>query len=232
MSNASPRYALYYAPHASSTLWSFGSRVLGYDAVSGQSVHHPEALGEFLARWPSLTTEPRKYGFHATLKAPFHLIESQDERALLLAVDNFSKLTRAISLPVKAANIGPFIALKPSSSAEQINALASEIVDHFDHFRKPLSPEDRNRRLQSPLTDRQIAYLDLYGYPYVHEEFRFHMTLTNALHIEDREAILNCLRSLFEAEVGDAEIFINRLCVFRQESPQERFRVIYSAEFA
>jgi len=231
MSEISPRYALYYAPEASSALWSFGSKILGYDAVSGESVDHPDALGEFLTSWPSLTTEPRKYGFHATLKAPFHLIESGDEKTLLRTVDNFAKVTRAFSLPVKVANIGPFIALKPTSFAEQINALASEIVNHFDHFRKTLSPEDRKRRLQSPLTDRQIAYLDLYGYPYVHEEFRFHMTLTNALHIEDREPVLQCLRSLFDREVGNSEIQINRLCVFRQESPQERFRIIHSADF-
>ena len=231
MTDASPRYALYYAPETSTALWLFGSKVLGYDALSGHSLDHPDSLGNFRERWSSLTTEPRKYGFHATLKAPFYLIESQDEKALLRAVDNFSKVTRAFSLPLKAANIGPFIALKPSASTEQVNALASEIVNHFDHFRKTLSPEDRKRRLQSPLTDRQIAYLDLYGYPYVHEEFRFHMTLTNSLHIEDREPVLNCLRSLFEAEVGNTEIVINRLCVFRQESPQERFRIIHSADF-
>lgn len=231
MTDSSPRYALYYAPGASSALWSFGSKILGYDAASGESIEHPDALGEFMGGWSSLTTEPRKYGFHATLKAPFHLIESRDEKALLRAVDNFAKVTRVFSLPVKTANIGPFIALEPSSSAEQINALASEIVNHFDHFRKTLSPEDRKRRLQSPLTDRQIAYLDLYGYPYVHEEFRFHMTLTNALHIEDREPVLKCLRSLFDAEVGDSEIQINRLCVFRQDSPNDRFKIIHSAEF-
>jgi 2'-5' RNA ligase len=231
MTYASPRYALYFAPHGSSPLWSFGSKLLGYDAVSGEPVEHPGTLGEFLVRWSSLTTEPRKYGFHATLKAPFHLVENQDEGALLQAVDNFSSVTSAFPLTLKVADVGPFIALKPSSSAKEINVLASEIVNHFDHFRKPLSAEDRKRRLQSPLTDRQIAYLDLFGYPYVHEEFRFHMTLTNALHIEDREPVLNCLRSLFETEVGNTAILINRLCVFRQESPQERFRIIHSADF-
>jgi len=201
MVNVGPRYALYFAPDRSSPLWSFGSRILGYDAASGEALSYPDELGAFIERWPSLTSEPRKYGFHATLKAPFYLATGSDEQSLLLSVSNFSKVTRSFSLPLKISNIGPFIALKPASMADQINALASNIVNHFDHFRKPLSAEDRARRLQSPLTDRQIAYLDLYGYPYVHEEFRFHMTLTNSLHIEDREPVLNCIQAMFETQI-------------------------------
>lgn len=231
MTDGSPRYALYYAPDASSALWSFGTKILGYDAFTGETVEHPQTLGDFLERWPSLTTEPRKYGFHATLKAPFHLSANQDETALLRAVDNFSKVTRSCPLPLKISNIGPFIALKPLASTEPINTLASEVVNHFDHFRKPLSSEDRKRRLQSPLTDRQIAYLDLYGYPYVHEEFRFHMTLTNSLYIEDREPVLNRLRELFDQEAGKTDIHIDRLCVFRQDDSKSRFKIIHSADF-
>jgi len=231
MSNAGPRYALYFAPDRSTALWAFGSHILGYDAASGEMLSYPDGLGPFLERWPSLTSEPRKYGFHATLKAPFFLSQGLDEQSLLLAVSNFAKITRAFSLPLKISNIGPFVALKPASTADQINTLASNIVKHFDHFRKPLSPEDRARRLQSPLTDRQIAYLDLYGYPYVHEEFRFHMTLTNSLHIEDREPALNCLHAMFETQIENKDIPINRLCVFRQDDTKSQFRIIHCAAF-
>ena len=158
-------------------------------------------------------------------------MDGSEEQSLLLAVTNFAKITRPFSLPLTMANIGPFIALKPASMADQINALASNIVNHFDHFRKPLSAEDRARRLQSPLTDHQIAYLDLYGYPYVHEEFRFHMTLTNSLHIEDREPVLNCLQAMFETQIVKKDVQINRLCVFRQDDTKSQFRIIHSANF-
>ena len=231
MSNALPRYALYFAPDRSTPLWSFGSHILGYDAASGETLSYPDELGIFLERWPSLTSEPRKYGFHATLKAPFYLATGSDEQSLLLAVSNFAKITHPFSLPLKIANIGPFIALKPASTADQINGLASNIVNHFDHFRKPLSAEDRARRLQSPLTDRQIAYLDLYGYPYVHEEFRFHMTLTNSLHIEDREPVLNRLQAMFDALIENKTVSINRLCVFRHDDSKSQFRIIHSVAF-
>ncbi|NBU15234.1 MAG: DUF1045 domain-containing protein, partial [Alphaproteobacteria bacterium] len=73
--------------------------------------------------------------------------------------------------------------------------------------------------------------LDLYGYPYVHEEFRFHMTLTNSLHIEDREPVLNCLQAMFDAQIENKAVPINRLCVFRQDDSESQFRIIYSVDF-
>ncbi|MEM7748306.1 MAG: DUF1045 domain-containing protein, partial [Pseudomonadota bacterium] len=52
-------------------------------------------------------------------------------------------------------------------------------------------------RLRSPLTDKQIENLDAWGYPYVFDEFRFHMTLTGRLPEAIQQDALTALRDLY-----------------------------------
>ena len=54
-------------------LYRFGSGVLGYDCYTGSDLPRPADLDIDEADWRALTEEPRRYGFHATLKAPFGL---------------------------------------------------------------------------------------------------------------------------------------------------------------
>jgi putative phosphonate metabolism protein len=231
--NDAARYAIYYAPEPSSKLWLFGSSVIGYDAVDGTDHSVPVFTGGLADRWHELTTEPRKYGFHATLKAPFHLAQGVDETALMVAIERFCQTARvAIIEGLEVASIGPFIALRPYGDVAALNALASTIVRHFEPFRAPLSTEDRARRLKSPLTERQTDYLDRFGYPYVHEEFRFHMTLTGPLHADDRETTLSLLKSAFQQYGGATQTAVDRICLFKQDTPTSRFRIIGSAILA
>ena len=92
----SARYALYLAPPADSELWRFGSRVIGRDAASGVDISGFALEGWSAPDWRAATQEPRRYGFHATLKAPFRLAEACDEAALRGAV---RRAARATSLP-------------------------------------------------------------------------------------------------------------------------------------
>jgi hypothetical protein len=65
------RYAIYYSPNADTLFHRLASEWLGRDAWSGDAQRQPA-----IADIPALTEEPRRYGFHATLKAPFHLARS------------------------------------------------------------------------------------------------------------------------------------------------------------
>ena len=78
-----PRYAIYFVPAAGSDLYRFDSSILGYDCYTGEAVTHPDDVTGDAASWCGITEEPRRYGFHATLKAPFHL--SRDYTELQLA---------------------------------------------------------------------------------------------------------------------------------------------------
>src|SRR5271170_1277682 len=91
-----PRYAIYYAPAPSSDLDRFGSRLLGYDAYSGATLPFPESMTQAVPDWFELTQDPRKYGFHATLKAPLSLAPDKTEAELLAACEVFAATARPI----------------------------------------------------------------------------------------------------------------------------------------
>ena len=79
------RYAIYYAAAPGSELDRFGANLLGYDAWSGEDLPFPDGVAERMPDWRDLTQDPRKYGFHATLKAPLMLAENKTEAELVAA---------------------------------------------------------------------------------------------------------------------------------------------------
>jgi putative phosphonate metabolism protein len=225
------RYALYYAPAASDPLWAFGSSVLGYDAASGARVafpDHPALRGAPLEAW---TAEPRRYGFHATLKPPFALAPGVDEAELVVAARAFAATRTPFDAgPLRVAPIGAFVALKPGGPAPGLSRLADAAVEAFDRFRAPASAAERARRLQSPLTPSQIVNLDRWGYPYVFADFRFHMTLSGPLHEADR--------ALFSAAACDLyapcarSLVVDGIALFRQADPSRAFTILERFAFA
>jgi Protein of unknown function (DUF1045) len=103
--------------------------------------------------------------------------------------------------------------------------LAADCVSEFDSFRAPLSEADRARRNPSQLTPAQREHLDRWGYPYVMDDFRFHMTLTGRLDAERRDPLLKMLADRFVA-LGLPTLPIDRIAVFRQENAASRFRIV------
>ena len=192
------RYAIYFAPRASDPLWTFGCSALGYDAARGVRVDfpdHPLLRGAALEDW---TAAARKYGFHATLKPPFALAPGESDAALIDAAREFSAAQAPFETePLRVAAIGAFVALTPAARAPALSRLADACVESFDRFRAPASVEERARRLESPLSPRQVANLDHWGYPYVFEDFRFHMTLSGPLREPDRARFVAAMADLY-----------------------------------
>src|SRR6266480_6856186 len=224
--NQFPRYAIYYAPAPGSDLVLFGAHLLGHDVHSGEDLPFPEGMEQAVPDWRQLTQDPRKYGFHATLKAPFSLAHHQTEAAVLEACESFAGTSRPIPVvrPV-VDEISGFIAVVPEEPSAALQRLAADCTREFDCFRAPLTAEDRARRNPSKLTTRRRDHLDRWGYPYVMEDFRFHMTLTGRLDAERREPILTMLRNSFSA-LDLRVLAIDRIAVFRQENTISRFRII------
>jgi putative phosphonate metabolism protein len=221
-----PRYAIYYDATPLGELDRFGAHLLGYDAFSGEELAFPGDIEQIVPDWRTLTQDPRKYGFHATLKAPLSLTPGKTEAELVAAVDSFARSPRPIPVIKPVVNaIGDFIAIVPAERSVELEQLAAECVDAFDAFRAPLTPDDRARRNPDRLTPRQRDYLDRWGYPYVMEEFRFHMTLTGRLVAERREEVLAILRHRFAA-VNIASLAVDRIALFRQDDANSRFRVL------
>jgi phosphonate metabolism protein PhnN/1,5-bisphosphokinase (PRPP-forming) len=200
------RYALYLAP-APGDAWSrFGAAWL-------------EGAADFLA-------QPRRYGFHATLKAPFHLAPGATVAAIAADLERFCAARRAFALPLRVKRIADFLALAPVSPDARVDRLAADCVVHFDRYRAPLTELDLLRRRRTPLSARQDALLERWGYPYVLDEFRCHFSLTGPLRGPERDA-------LPELPPLPAEpMAIDAVCLFEEPSPGADFRLLERMPFA
>jgi putative phosphonate metabolism protein len=221
-----PRYAIYYAPTSGSDLDRFGAQLLGYDAFGGDDLPFPESVTQAAPDWHDLTADPRKYGFHATLKAPFSLAPDKTEAGLFAACNTFAATPRAIpAIKPVVGSISGFIAVIPAEPPRELIQLAADCVTAFDTFRAPLTEADRARRNPSKLTSTQREHLDRWGYPYVMDDFRFHMTLTGRLGNARRKGVLAMLQARF-SKLDLSTLAIDRIAVFRQESATSRFRIV------
>lgn len=222
----SVRYALYLAPEAESPLWRFGSAIIGYDAETGAELEPPDLAGFDGPSWRALTREPRRYGFHGTLKAPFRLKPGLDRGDLLDAVAAIAGNHRPFELPpLEVSAIGPFIALTPQVPVPALDDLAACAVRELDGLRAPLNTAEFARRRPNALSHRQRELLEDYGYPYVLDEYRFHMTLTGPLGEGEHERAFNALCSSFAASTARTPVEIADVAVFVQDGPKSRFRL-------
>lgn len=218
-----PRYAIYYAPAPDTDLNRLGAKLLGYDAFGGTDLPFPDGIPP---DWDKLTREPRKYGFHATLKAPMALADGKTEAELAASCESFARSARRIPViePI-VDEISGFIAVIPATSSAALEQLAADCTREFDPFRAPLTSEERARRNSAALTLTQREHLDCWGYPYVMEDFRFHMTLTGRLEVQRRKPIIAMLRNQFAA-ITPRTLAIDRIALFRQEDANSRFRIV------
>ena len=222
-----PRYALYYAPAADSALWRFGCGVLGYDAECGAELDTAPPAGIEAAFWHEIRRKPAGYGFHGTLKAPFRLDPACDEAALLAAIAALAGTCAPFELPALQLCISTdFVALVPSTPAPAMSALARRAVLELDRFRAALSDADRARRNLHQLTPRQRILLEAHGYPFVLEEFRFHMTLTGPVDEDAREDVVGALAAMYAQSRACCSLPVQDIAVFRQDGPEHRFRLL------
>ena len=173
-----PRLALYFVPGDDTALARFGHGVLGRDALARPYPPLP-GLPPVPAAW---TASPARYGFHATLKAPFHLAADVTEADL---VDACAALARAHA-PRPLAGLGVqrlrhFVALVQPGPDETVDALAADAVVGLEPFRAPLDAAGLARRRPETLDPAARARLERWGYPHVLDGFRFHMTLSSSL---------------------------------------------------
>ena len=210
------RYALYYAPPPG-PLADLGAAWLGWDAEAGRRVELPEGRS-----WPplplsrrTLTDKPRKYGFHGTLKPPFTLNEEREVAGLHGAIAALAPRLHRVRLDgMRLSSIGPFLALVPEGETEALDALAATFVEALDGFRAAPDEAELARRRAIGLTESQEALLERWGYPYVMEEFRFHITLTGPIpDPAERDAVAMALAPLFEPLL-EQPFRIDEVCLF------------------
>ena len=222
-----PRYALYYAPRADEPLARAATQWLGRNAETGQSRALVPVAGIAYERLAAIVADPRLYGFHGTLKAPIALADGATERDLVDAVGRFAVGQRPITVPtMELAELSDFLALVPGARCVELHDLADQCVVEFDEFRRPADEAELARRRSSGLSQRQDDLLVRWGYPYVLEHWRFHLTLSGRLPDErERQMVLAELRRRFGGEI-DRPLAVRDLCVFRQPGSGRPFSVL------
>lgn len=192
------RYALYFIPEDGTALARLGD-------------------GWLTALPADLTNEARVYGFHATLKAPFRLAPGKTEDQLRAECAALARHCGAVdAAPPALARLHGFYALRPSQGCTAIQSLGAEVVRRLDPFRAPLNERELAKRLAAPLSERQRDLLEHWGYPYVFDEYRFHLTLTRRLDETEAPKVEALLRPLV-AEAVAAPLRIASICLMRQQ---------------
>ncbi len=219
------RYAIYFAPDPESELWRFGTRWLGRDPVRDCELAQPRLPGIDQSRIRQVTESPRHYGFHGTLKAPFALAEGRERADLDAALQTFAGQYAAFEMaPLRLSNISGFMALVPGREEPALHDLADRCVRAFDTLRAPLTESELERRRPESLSSRQRGHLEQWGYPYIFDEFRFHMTLSCRLDTPERDQFLTKLQPLADVS-ADTAVAVNAICLFEQTNRCAPFRL-------
>jgi hypothetical protein len=220
------RYALYVTLPSQTPLARFGAAALGYECEGGRVV--PQAIPEGLDPGAAATAAvaPSQYGFHATIVAPFRLAPRLAETDLVAALRSFAAGRAPCSAGrLRVALLSRFVALVPRAPSPEESAFAADCLAAFDRCRAPLSATERERRIAAGLSARQAALLDRWGYPYVLDEFRFHMTLAGPIPPADGEAWLAAYRAAFFPLAQDT-LVVDALSLLRQDDASARFHLI------
>ena len=206
-----PRWALYFAPSA---------------ALDQLGQHWLSDTFEPAAPW---TTAPRRYGFHATLKAPFRLAPGYALRDLKAAVAVWSQCQPPFFVRLSVQWLGDFLALRPvaRTDIEALSGLSASAVEQLDPFRAELSAAEEQRRLAAPLNLRERELLARWGYPYVFEAFRFHCTLTEPLPTAIRPRLFALAEQHFNGVLSEPTP-IDRVVLAEEPAPGANFVIVAS----
>jgi hypothetical protein len=119
--------------------------------------------------------------------------------------------------------LGRFLALTAIGDTQGIARVAATCVEALDRFRAPLTEADLVQRRKARLTDQQDALLRRWGYPFVMEEFRFHLTLTGRLPVDQIEAWTQTAQAYLPSL---PEPFVLEAVALVGERPDGRFELI------
>ncbi|MGY4431065.1 hypothetical protein ACVWWO_003542 [Bradyrhizobium sp. F1.13.1] len=215
---SAPRYAIYYTPAPEHPLTVAARTRLGRDAFAGCSPVASAGLEAAITNQirGALTTAPRRSDLPATLKAPFRLKEGDSVEELERVLRAFVTAWPSCPIgPLKIDLLGGFFALVPANPTLALQGLASCIVEEFDRFRAPLSHGEFQRCLCSPLNEVETTRLLRWGYPYVFDHFRFHMTLTDFVLAESQPEVRRELATVLR-DLALRRLQLNALSLFVQ----------------
>jgi putative phosphonate metabolism protein len=219
------RYALYFAPAVAHPLWLAGNAWLGRDPQRDGELAVPDVPGFTPQQIAASTASPRRYGLHATIKAPFRLPAERSEEELLARLSDFCAAHMAFDLPpMQVVALDDFVALGTVFRSQELHDLADACVRHFDDFRAPPDAAELARRRPEKLDAEARARLLRWGYPHVFAGFEFHVSLTGAMAADLRDALLPWLAVYFAPALAEPLAF-DALALYVEPEPGAAFRL-------
>jgi putative phosphonate metabolism protein len=220
------RFAVYFAPSPDGPWWDAGSEWLGRCAERAIALPQPAIPGLAAEAQRHWTRAPRRYGWHATLKAPFTLAEGVDLDALLGATQAIARRFEPFELPpLRVKRLDDFLALVPDDQTEAA-AVADACVQTLQPLAAPLSGAELARRRAAGLTPQEDALLLRWGYPFVGARFRFHLSLSGSL----REAAAAEIDALHAAAAERFESLppcrFDSIALFAEPAPGADFELV------
>jgi len=228
--NGHSRFAIYYAPPRESAWWRAGCAWLGRDPETDETLSAPQPAG-LSHSLAELTIAPRRYGWHGTIVPPFRLAPGVTPEALDAAAQQWAATRACFAVAAQAATLGRFVALRPADDAGDaaLRDLAADALRTLAPLRAAQTSAELARRLGAPLTAQQRAYVEEWGYPYVFDEFRFHMTLSDSL--DDAHARAT-LVAAWNAQMRDAgPLPVDGVALFVEPQPGAPFALWRRAAF-
>ena len=206
------RYAVYYAPREGGFAFR-ANEWLGRDRTSWKVLPQPVLPG--IGDPYAITTDPRRYGFHGTIRAPFRPAEGVGgDRVHATVAALAARLPPVTCTGLRVEVLNGFVALTPVGCEAALLELGAAVVEATDPLRAPLTAEEIARRRPDRLSFRQRELLDRWGYPHVMEEFRFHLTLTDNL--DDPAPVRRALETFF-APVLPSPFAVEDPCLFGED---------------
>lgn len=225
MHDVNMRYAIYYAPSQHDRLSQAAASWLGRCAFTGNAVRQASTDELSPGEMAHHTVAARRYGFHATIVAPFTLADNESEASLTGALDDYAALATPVIIPrLVLKRLGGFFALMPEPQGPDLTEFAGDVVRSFSRFCAPLSESESRRRSASAVTPSQRQNVKLWGYPFVFDDFRFHMTLTGRVSDADAPRVQAAIEDHFGALIG-SEVAINSLALFLEAETDAPFNI-------
>ena len=220
------RYAVYYTPQ-DDLFYNLGSSWLGWDTVLRRPLSQPEISNNINIE--KITETPRKYGLHATIKAPFRLSDGVCASELERQLRTLCLSLKPIEFSLEVSELNGFFAFTPTVKNTEIRELHTKVVRELDEFRAPSTKDELIKRRRNQLTSEQDQNLKKWGYPYIFEDFYFHITLTGKIPGNLKNTVANEIKKFFEP-VLQRKIFLSELALVG-EGNDGNFNVICQTPF-
>ena len=181
------RVAIYFLPKKNSSLENFGKNLLGRDINKKKKISLTRRQKYFINRGFTYFDElkdyceqPAKYGFHATLKAPFRLKRNVKTKNFYDVISHIAAQHSRFKIKgLKIVYSKKFTLITSRKPNKLLINLENDLVKHLDTFRAELNKTEIKKRIPDSLTFKQNKYLKEWGYPFVLDQYKFHMTLMN-----------------------------------------------------